>query len=69
VVRAHEVAMAEFHWKGRTSGGQEVKGCLTAGSKEEVIARLRAQGVLVQSLEETRAVASTAPFPPSPTSG
>ena len=46
--------MAEFHWKGRTSGGQEVTGRLTAGSKEEVMASLRRQGLLVQSIEETR---------------
>jgi len=46
--------MAQFDWKGRTGGGQEVKGSLRAGSKEEVMASLRRQGIAVQSIEETR---------------
>jgi hypothetical protein len=45
--------MAEFHWKGRTASGQDVTGNLTAASKEAVMAGLRRQGIVVQSIEES----------------
>src|SRR5262245_2607072 len=46
--------MPQFHWKGRTSGGQQVTGSLAAGSKEDVMSSLRRQGITVQSIEEKR---------------
>jgi len=34
-------AMASFRWKGRSADGHELSGNLDAGSKEEVLERLR----------------------------
>jgi len=42
--------MASFRWKGRTAGGHEVSGNLDAGSKKEVLERLRGQGITATSV-------------------
>jgi type II secretory pathway component PulF len=42
-----------FGWKGKTAEGFEVKGEMKAPSKELVIAKLRAQRIIVSSITES----------------
>ena len=42
--------MASYRWKGRSADGHELSGSLDAGSKEEVLERLRGQGITVTSV-------------------
>jgi len=43
-----------FQWKGRTRDGHQIEGKLDARSKEDVLSRLRAQGLTVTSVDEGR---------------
>ena len=42
--------MASYRWKGRSADGHELSGSLEAGSKEEVLERLRGQGIIATSV-------------------
>jgi hypothetical protein len=44
--------MPQFSWEGRTGNGQAVSGTLDAPSKEAVVAKLRAQNIMVTTITE-----------------
>ncbi len=44
--------MPNYQWKGKTKGGKVKEGTMVAGSKNEVIAALRKQAILVSSVKE-----------------
>jgi len=58
--------MPSFQWKGRAPSGAEIKGEMTARSKEEVITRLRQQQIVVSHIVEASSGGAVDFRPPEP---